>query len=75
MNYLKHTGVEVTKPISSVPLFSGIFNNVNAHYELNITFIFDRCRRSPTAVKPVKYECDSNNLTDTFAKSKILLTE
>ena len=42
---------------------------------MNITFIFDRCRRSSAAATPVKYECDSKNLTCTFAISKILLTE
>ena len=36
-------------------------------------FIFDRCCRSSAAVTPVKYECDINNLTGTFARSKILL--
>ena len=38
-------------------------------------FIFDRCCRSSAAVTPVKYECDANNLTGTFARSKILLTD
>ena len=38
-------------------------------------FIFDRCCRSSAAVTPVKYECDANNITGTFARSKILLTE
>ena len=38
-------------------------------------FIFDRCCRSSAAVTPVKYECDTNNITGTFAISKILLTE
>ena len=42
---------------------------------LNITFIFGRCRRSSAAVTPVKYGCDSKNLTCTFAMSKKLLTE
>ena len=42
---------------------------------LDITFIFDRCRCSSAAVVPVKYKSDSNNLTGTFARSKILLTE
>ena len=37
-------------------------------------FIFDRCCRSSTTVTPVKYECDTNNLTGTFTRSKILLT-
>ena len=38
-------------------------------------FIFDRCRRSSAAVAPVKYECDWNNLTGAFTRSKIMLTE
>ena len=38
-------------------------------------FIFDRCYRSSAAMTPVKYECDSKNVTGTFASSKILLTE
>ena len=42
---------------------------------LNITFIFDMCHRSWAAVTPVKYECDSKNLTVTLAGSKYLLTE
>ena len=37
-------------------------------------FIFDRYCRSSAAVTPVKYERDINNLTGTFARSKILLT-
>ena len=47
----------------------------NRSWLLNITFIFGRCRHSSAAVTPVKYECDSNNLVGTFARSKILLTE
>ena len=42
---------------------------------LDIAFIFGRCRRSSAAVTPVKYKCDLRNLTCTFARSKILLTE
>ena len=38
-------------------------------------FIFGRCRRSSAAVTLVKYECESGNLTGTFARSKISLTE
>ena len=38
-------------------------------------FILDRCRRSSAAVAHVKYKCDLNNLKDSFARSKILLTE
>ena len=44
---------------------------------LNIMFIFDRyrCHYSWAADTPVKYECDSKNLTSTFARSEILLIE
>ena len=42
---------------------------------LDIAFIFDRCRRSSAAMTPVKYECDLKNITCTFARLKILLTE
>ena len=38
-------------------------------------FIFDWYRRSSAVAIPVKYECASKNLTGTFARSKILLTE
>ena len=39
--------------------------------ELNITFIFDRCRHSSTVVTRVKYECGLKKLRGTFARSKI----
>ena len=72
----KGPGLGVTKPISSDPLISPIFQHCqNTGYLLNIIFIFDRCCRTSAAVTPVKYECDANNLTGTFAISKILLTE
>ena len=38
-------------------------------------FIFGRCHRSSAAVTPTKYEYGWNNLTCTFAWSKILLKE
>ena len=38
-------------------------------------FIFDRWHRSSAAVAPVKYECDWNNLSGNFVRSKILLME
>ena len=38
-------------------------------------FVFDRCRRSSAVVTSVKYECDSRNITGSFARSKIALTE
>ena len=65
-------GVGVTKAISSVPLISPIFHHCqNTGYLLNIMFIFDRCCRSSAAVTPVKYQCDTNNLAGTSARSKI----
>ena len=36
---------------------------------LHITFIFDRCLRSLAAVTPVKYKCDSTDLTWHLVKS------
>ena len=47
----------------------------NTFLLLNITFIFDRCRRSSAAVTLVKYECDAKNLTGTLAGSKSVLME
>ena len=45
-------------------LFLPFFENrQNTDYLLNITFLFDRCHCSWAAVIPVKYECDSNDLT------------
>ena len=71
-----YSGVGVTKPISSVPLFSEFFIIVKkTRWLLNITFIFGRYRRSSAAVIRVKYESDSKNLTGTFARSKFVLLE
>ena len=67
-------GVGVTKPISSVPLFSEYFRIIKAHVYYWISRLFDRCRRSLAAVAPVKCRYDSNNLRGTFGKSNILLT-
>ena len=47
----------------------------NKRWLLNIAFIFGRCRRSSAAMAPVKYECDWDNLTGAFTRSKILRTE
>ena len=55
--------------------FPNFQNRQNTCQLLNITFIFGRCRRSSAAVTSVKYECGWNNLTCTFARSKILLKE
>ena len=47
-----------------------MFHNCqNTDNQLDIMFIFDRCRRSSAAVTPVKYECDANNLTGTFVEN------
>ena len=55
-------------------LRSVIFRNFqfyhNTCYLFNITFIFDRCRRSSAAVAPVKYKCDSNNLRSNFLEDR-----
>ena len=63
----------------SIFLRSVIFLNFhhcqNTQPLLNIMFIFGRCCRSSDAVTPVKYKCDSKNLTGTSARLKILLTE
>ena len=69
------SGVGVTKPISSVPLFSRFSPLPNRGWLSNITFIFDRCHRSSAVVTPAKYEGDCKNLTNTFARSTIFLTE
>ena len=37
--------------------FSIFFNQQNAAYLLNITFIFDRCPRSLAPATPLKYNC------------------
>ena len=69
-------GVGVTKPIFSVPLFSRFFQNYqNTCYIYDITFIFDRCRRSRAAETPGKYECDLRYLAYTFTKSNFPVTE
>ena len=68
----------VTKPFFfSVPLNSQVFfiESSNTPYLLKITFIFDRCYRRWVSLAPVKYEYDSNDMTDTIARPKIPLTE
>ena len=70
-SHLLRSGVGVTKPIYSVPLFSHFFHiNQNNGYLHDITFIFDRCHCSWAAETPDKYEFDQKSLTYTFAKSK-----
>ena len=75
VSWLNAQGVGVTKPVSSVPSFSPFSTSQKHTLVLNITFNFDGCRRSSAVVTPVKYECDSINLTVTFVRSKILLAE
>ena len=59
----------------TIPWFFSTFQNYrNIHYLMNITFIFDRCHCSWAAVTPVKYECDSKDLTGIFAKAGKSLT-
>ena len=53
------SGVGVTKPISSNPLSSRFFFFF-CHFE---TMTFHRCLHSSAAVRPMKYEIDSKNLT------------
>ena len=50
------------------------WNLVRPIFEI-LQYMFRRCHRSSTAATPVKYKCDSRNLTDTFARSKIVLVE
>ena len=69
LHFCRH-GVGVTKPISSVPLFSEFFSVIKTHVTYWISRLY-----STGAVAPVKYKCDSNNLRGTFARTKILLTE
>ena len=69
-------GVGVTKHIFSVPLFSLFFqDDQNTGYLYDITFIFDRCRRSWAAETPDKYERYWKYLSYTFVKSKFSVTE
>ena len=44
-------------------------------YQLDIMFIFDRCRHSSAAVASDKYECDSKNWVGAFVTSQILFNE
>ena len=58
--------VGATKSISSVPLISRFFTIVKTlvTYWISCSYLTG-----------VKYECEANNLTGTFARSKILLSE
>ena len=69
----EQTRVGVTKPISSVRLFSYFFSIVK--HMLTIKLHLYIWQASPAMVAPVKCKCDSNNLRDTLTRSKILLTE
>ena len=62
--------------LTDVAAISPVFqNHQNTGYPYDITFIFQRCHRSLAMVTFVKYECDLKNLTSTFVRSKIYLTE
>ena len=62
--------------LTDVAAISPVFqNHQNTGYPYDITFIFQRCHRSLAMVTFVKYECDLKNITSTFARSKIYLTE
>ena len=69
------SGVGVTKPNSSVPLISR-FSPLPKHwlpleYHIHIWQVLPQLSCGDTC----QYECDANNLTGTFAGSKIVLTE
>ena len=52
-------------------VISLIFNHCQNKFQmLDIAFIFDRSPRSSAVMTPVKYECDSRNLTCTFQDLK-----
>ena len=74
-NIWHRQGVGDTKPFPPFRYFPNFSALSNTHYLLKITFIFDKCRSSSATVAPVKYKCESNDLRDTFARSKTLLTE
>ena len=54
-------------------IFSSFSQSSKHGHLLKITFIFDRCRHSLAVVTPVKYECDSQDITDTPAKTRNIL--
>ena len=60
-------GVQVTL-ISSVPSFAEFFSIVKTRVSYSIFFMIDMCPRSSAVVTPVKYECDSKNLTRNICK-------
>ena len=65
-------GVGVTKPISSILLFSEFWSIVKTHVRYWILCWY----LTRLTASPVKYECDSKNVKSTFARSKFfLLTE
>ena len=61
---LSHWSLVVSSfPFRCFPNFSAL-----PKHTLALTCIFDRCRRNPAAVTPVKYECDSKNIIGTLAR-------
>ena len=69
--------VGVTKSISSVLLFSSFFRTVEtqANFWISRLYLTGVAAAHAAAVTTVKYECDSKNITDTFARSEISLTD
>ena len=75
-DFLRQTGVGVTKPIFLRSVIFPIFQNYqNTCYIYDITFICDRCRRSRAAETPGKYGRDLKYLAYTFTKSIFPVTE
>ena len=68
--------VGVTKPISSVPLFSQFFIIVKTYFKCWISRLYlTSVAAAQLRRHLLNIECDSRNLTCTFTWSKILLTE
>ena len=63
-------GMGVIKPISSVPLISRYFTIVKTLVTYHVHFW-----QELSCDDTCKYECDTNNLTGSFARSKTLLSE
>ena len=73
---MQNPGVGVTKQISSIQLFPN-FSTLSKHtlYIEYYVYIWQVSPHLTAAVRSVKYESDSKNLTDTFAISKTYFKE
>ena len=59
---------------NSAKVFPSVIFSISACHNtfyLNMTFIFDWCRRTSAAVTPVRYECDSTNVSGIFPNGEI----